>query len=77
MSDENTTEEKKPFLRVLKGNPDSTQVAAITALFASMAHHGTSAAHPHRERNLWGNIEDRLQRSTTYNPAAFQNVSFF
>ena len=74
-SDE-TAVEQKPFLRILKGNPDDVQVATLTALFAAMASNA-SGAQEQRERNMWGNVAERLQRPTTYNPAAFQNVSFF
>lgn len=74
---ETATEEKKPFLRVLKGNPDDVQVAVVTALFASMANNAANASQPEREINMWGNVEERLQRPTTYNPNAFRNVSFY
>ena len=33
----------KPFLRILKGNPDATQVATLTALFATMASNAAAA----------------------------------
>ena len=29
------------------------------------------------ERNMWGRPEDRLQRTTLYNPNAFRNVTFY
>ncbi|MDO4761555.1 MAG: acyl-CoA carboxylase subunit epsilon [Corynebacterium sp.] len=70
-------EVKKPFLTIVKGNPDDVQVATLTALFASMAHNAAHAEAQERERNMWGNVAERLQRPTTYNPTAFQNVSFF
>ncbi|CAM4166211.1 acyl-CoA carboxylase subunit epsilon [Corynebacterium belfantii] len=69
--------QQKPILRVVKGNPDPTQVATLTALFASMADNAARQTKQERERNLWGNVEERLQRPTTYNPTAFRNVSFF
>ncbi|MCQ9343134.1 acyl-CoA carboxylase subunit epsilon [Corynebacterium kozikiae] len=68
---------KKPFLTVVKGNPDPTQVATLTALFATMANNAAQAQEPERERNLWGSVEERLQRPTTYNPAAFRNMSLY
>lgn len=68
---------KKPFLTIVKGNPDDVQIATLTALFASMANNAAGATPPERERNLWGNPQERLQRPVTYNPTAFQNVSFF
>lgn len=66
--------EKKPFLKVIKGNPDATQVATLTTLFASMANQAAQSATVERERNLWGDLEERLQRPTTYNPNAFRNM---
>lgn len=78
MSEETTTEApQKPFLQVLSGNPDDTQVAALTVLFAGLASSAAGAQAPERDRNHWGNLEERLQRPTTYNPTAFQNVNFF
>ena len=69
--------EQKPFLRIIKGNPSDAGVATLTALFASMANNAASATAPERERNLWGNVSERLQRPMTYNPSAFRNVSFY
>ncbi|ARU45625.1 acyl-CoA carboxylase subunit epsilon [Corynebacterium silvaticum] len=82
MSDTSTTTEeatsaKKPFLTVVKGNPDNVQVAAITTVIASLAQDAEKAAAKDRDRNLWGSVEERLQRPTTYNPTAFRNVSFY
>ncbi|MDO5097641.1 MAG: acyl-CoA carboxylase subunit epsilon [Corynebacterium sp.] len=74
---ETTPEVKKPFLTVVKGNPDDVQVATLTALFATMASNAAGAGQQERERNMWGSVEERLQRPTTYNPTAFQNVSFY
>lgn len=67
-------EDKKPFIKVLKGNPTPAQVAALTLLFASMTNDEPAKPKP---TNRWGNIADRLQRPTMYNPNAFHNVSFY
>ena len=67
----------KPFLRIIKGNPSDVEVATLTALFATMANNAASAVAPERERNLWGNISERLQQPIIYNPSAFRNVSFY
>lgn len=69
--------DQKPFLRIIKGNPSDVEVATLTALFATMANNAASAVVPERERNLWGNVSERLQRPMTYNPSAFRNVSFY
>lgn len=68
-------ETKKPFLTITKGNPDDTQVAALTALFAGLAAAGAPEEKP--TRNNWGNLTERLQRPMTYNPNAFHNVTYF
>ncbi len=78
MSEETTTEApQKPFLQVLSGNPDDTQVAALTVLFAGLASSAAASQEAEVNRNQWGNLEERLQRPATYNPNAFQNVNFF
>jgi len=69
--------EQKPFLRIIKGNPSDAEVATLTALFAPVPNNAASATAPERERNLWGNVSERLQRPMTYNPSAFRNVSFY
>lgn len=67
-------EDNKPLLTVTKGNPSPAEVAALSTLFASL-----SAPEPERPKptNRWGNVADRLQRPTMYNPNAFHNVSFY
>lgn len=66
-----------PFLTVVKGNPDDVQLATLTAVFAQLATNAANAEAPERDRNLWGNLEDRLRRPVTYNPTSFRNVSFY
>lgn len=65
----------KPLFSVIKGNPDATEIAALTAVLAALA--AQRPAEEARERNLWGRPEDRLMRSTLYNPSAFRNVNFY
>ncbi|MFP7365009.1 acyl-CoA carboxylase subunit epsilon [Corynebacterium callunae] len=79
MSENNTTEAaQKPFFTVLSGNPDDTQVAALTMVIAGLAKAAAQAqlTQP-ATRNNWGNVAERLNRPTTFNPSAFQNVNFF
>ncbi|GAB3697854.1 acyl-CoA carboxylase subunit epsilon [Corynebacterium nasicanis] len=70
-----TTLADKPLFRVLKGNPDATELAALTAVLTALAKQRPAAESG--ERNLWGRPEDRLQRTTLYNPNAFRNVTFY
>lgn len=68
----------KPFLRIVKGNPSDVEVATLTALFAGMANAAAeSASQNQRETNMWGNVEERLRRPSTYNPSAFRNATFY
>ncbi|MDO4686499.1 MAG: acyl-CoA carboxylase subunit epsilon [Corynebacterium sp.] len=77
MSEDTTTSEvKKPFLTIVNGNPDDTQVAALTVLFATMANNAVNKEEE-RERNMWGSYDDRLRANSSYNPASFRNVSFY
>lgn len=68
---------KKPFLRIIKGNPDDTEVAALTTLFAVMASNAGSQERAPRDRNMWGNLSERLSSPMSYNPSSFQNVNFY
>jgi hypothetical protein len=70
-----TTTAAKPLFRVLKGNPDATELAALTAVLTALAKKRPDEESG--ERNLWGRPEDRLQRTTLYNPNAFRNVTFY
>ena len=70
-----TTTATKPLFRVLKGNLDATELAALTAVLTALAKKRTDE--DSGERNLWGRPEDRLQRTTLYNPNAFRNVTFY
>lgn len=67
---------EKSFLQVISGNPAPAQVAALTILFAGLAS-SANAEESSRDRNQWGNLDERLQRHTTFNPSAFTNVNFF
>ena len=79
MSEPTAEEQKlvKPFLRIVKGNPDDVQVATLTTLFATMASNAAAQEQHERDRNLWGNLDDRLRRPLSYSPGSFQNVSFY
>ena len=70
---------KEPFLKIVSGNPDDTQVAALTALFAGMAAAAAAAAEQEeRERNMWGSHRERLARRVlSFSPGSFRNVQFY
>ena len=70
-----TTTATKPLFRVLKGNPDATELAALTAVLTALAKKRPDEESG--ERNLWGRPEDRLQTQTVFNPRAFHSVTFY
>ncbi|MBI9001687.1 acyl-CoA carboxylase subunit epsilon [Corynebacterium sp. CCM 9185] len=68
----------KPVLQIVNGNPDDAETAALTVIFAGLAAQAAAEAEQtERNRNMWGNLEERLRRPVTHNPTAFQNVSFY
>ncbi len=71
-----TATQDKPLFHVLKGNPDATEIAALTAVIAALAAQ-KRATDDSGDRNMWGRPEDRLQRPALYNPNAFRNVTYF
>ncbi|AZA12885.1 acyl-CoA carboxylase subunit epsilon [Corynebacterium choanae] len=81
MSDTTATPEATkpapPLLTVVSGNPDDTQVAALTVLFASLAASAAQAEQDNRERNMWGNFSEKHHSNIAYNPSAFRNVEFY
>lgn len=69
---------QQPFLRIVSGNPDDIEVAALTSVFAGLAQAAEAAAQKESaERNKWGDYSERLDRPITYNPNAFRNVTFY
>ncbi|MGD7003052.1 acyl-CoA carboxylase subunit epsilon [Corynebacterium halotolerans] len=70
---------EKPLFRIIKGNPDPTQVAALTTVLASLAQQAADRARADaapRERNRWGALDQRLHDSQLYNPNAFKNLTY-
>lgn len=48
-----------PLLRVVRGNPDDVELAALTAVVAAVAASGAEESKP-RPRSLWGDPASRL-----------------
>ncbi|MDO4908621.1 MAG: acyl-CoA carboxylase subunit epsilon [Corynebacterium sp.] len=65
------TAKKTPFLTVVKGNPSHSEVAALTAVFSSMAAVAADTKERTTHRNQWG------RRSESFSPTSFRNVSFY
>lgn len=66
-----------PFLTIERGNPDDTEVAALTMVFASLAAAAQKARREESERNMWGDPAEALGRPVLFNPNAFRNVTFY
>jgi hypothetical protein len=71
MSDEQTPGTPgRPLLRVVRGNPDDTELAALTAVVAAAATRGEPASPPQRSR--WGDPAARLRTPLRPGPGAWR-----
>jgi hypothetical protein len=59
--DEQVEEPARPLLRVVRGKPDDTELAALTAVVAALAARG-GTEEPPRGRSLWSQHGDRMRR---------------
>lgn len=59
--DEQVEQPARPLLRVVRGTPDPTELAALTAVIAGLAA-GGGATEPPRRRSLWAQHGDRNRR---------------
>lgn len=72
MSDEQTSgTPERPLLRVVRGNPDDTELAALTAVVAAATSRGEPAPPPQR-RSLWSDPAARLRRPLHPGPGAWR-----
>lgn len=58
-STETPVEDAAPFLKVLSGNPNAEEIAALVAVFGAAASAQAEPVAP--ERNLWGHPVDKLR----------------
>ena len=42
-----------------------------------MANNAAAQDAAEKDRNRWGDVEERLRKPVTYNPNAFRNVTFY
>lgn len=71
--------EQKPLFRILKGNPDPTQIAALTTILAGFAQQAAEQAKldaTPKVRSRWGELDRRLHDNNIYNPNAFINLTY-
>ncbi|HVV13165.1 acyl-CoA carboxylase subunit epsilon [Amycolatopsis sp.] len=65
------TDEKRPFLRIVKGNPDDAELAALTAVLAAAASAPAAATAPLR-RSEWANRARTLRQPLQHGPGAWR-----
>src|SRR5699024_8101716 len=71
-----------PLVRVVKGKPSASEIAALTPVCAQLSNQARREAagagvSKHGERNLWGRPDDSYNARLQFNPAAFHNVRFY
>lgn len=65
-----------PFFHILTGNPDDSQVAALTVVFAALAQVASSAPQAAENLENWRNLADNLSSPFNSNPNSLKNVNF-
>lgn len=72
MSEEATTESpQRPMLRVVRGNPDDFELAALTTVIAAAASSTRPESTP-KDRSLWADPSTRLRRPLRPGPGAWR-----
>lgn len=66
-----TEDHERPLLRVVRGNPDDAELAALTAVVAGLAS-GGGAAEPAQRRSLWGDPAASMPRIGQPGPGAWR-----
>ncbi|SFK67489.1 acyl-CoA carboxylase subunit epsilon [Amycolatopsis sacchari] len=69
------SDEKAPFLRVVRGNPDDAELAALTVVLAAAA--SAPSAPPRRERrSRWGDRARLLRHAPAPGEGAWRASGF-
>lgn len=63
--------QEKPLLRVVKGDPDDHQLAALTAVIAGLASAAPAEDKP-AQRSEWANPARRVRRPLQHGPGAWR-----
>ncbi|WP_253889254.1 acyl-CoA carboxylase subunit epsilon [Actinokineospora diospyrosa] len=69
-----TTEENRPLLRVVRGNPDAAELAALTVVVAAAAN--TPAEPPTATPSAWADRSALARRPLTPGPGAWRASGF-
>lgn len=73
--DSNDTEadtQQRPLLRVVRGNPDDAELAALTTVVAGMASAGSAEPTQQPRRTLWADPAHRLRTPVRPGPGAWR-----
>ncbi len=71
-SEEPTPEERRALFRVVRGEPDDTEVAALTVVLAAVA--ASAAPGEERPMNRWVDPVARLRTPLAVGPGAWQTT---
>jgi hypothetical protein len=71
MSDEQVWNDERPLLRVVRGTPDDEELAALTAVVASIAS-GPRPAPEQAPRSRWADRAALVRRPLPFGPGAWR-----
>jgi hypothetical protein len=64
-------EQRPPVLRVVRGEPDAAELAALTAVL-NVARHGARTTVPDTTRSTWADHTSRMRRAPRPGPGAWR-----
>jgi hypothetical protein len=72
-AEEQTPEQRRALFRVVRGEPDDSELVALTAVIAAAASGGGGAAPDTRGRSVWVDRADMVRRPLHPGPGAWRN----
>ena len=72
MSEQDGDQTQRPVLRVVRGNPDDTEIAALTAVLTGIAAHNTAPAGESVPLSVWANRATLLRRLPAPGPGTWR-----
>ena len=64
--------DQQPVLRVVRGNPDDAEIAALTAVLSGLAQQSTTATTEHAPLSVWANRATLLRRLPAPGPGTWR-----
>lgn len=71
------TEPEVPVLRIVSGNPDAEELAAVTALLTALAASSGTDREPASQPGGWSDLSLRLRRPIPAGPGAWRNSTWY